>query len=501
MTSHLSRRVRALVDDVFALRADELGRQLDAIRCELDEPLRVLIAGRAKAGKSTLVNALLGRRVAPTGQLETTRVPAVFRFADREDAEVVLRSGERRPLGFQGDALPRETGVRDDRVALIDVRLSVRNGVLDALMLIDSPGTDTLTPAVARSADELLGIRSDGVTSRRAADAIVFVLGEELRREEVEVIRSLERSPATSASGATMLGVLTRADLVAGAGTSEEPLDRARRLADEHRHRCDGALSNVFPVMGLLAETADTAALEPRDLSALGALANYDDELTLRGALLSHERFRSAELPLEPGGRERLLERLDLFGIGDVVALLRRAPASEWSLRAVRDHLRGRSGFGPVRDALLHDFAERADAIKARRAIDGLVALMDDSSAGMSSERLRLSQGLEDLLSEPELHQLSVLEAWAAVHAGSTQLPQPLLPDLERMAFGATTAQRLGMDDDEDAGVVREEVFAAHRRWSEFVMAANPRAAVVGETMRMAYTLALSELDPQEVRV
>jgi energy-coupling factor transporter ATP-binding protein EcfA2 len=163
MPSHLSSRVRALVDDVFAVRANALGRQLDAIRCELDEPLRVLIAGRANAGKSTLVNALLGRRVAPTGQLETTRVPTVFRFADREDAAVVLRSGERRSLDFEDGALPRETGVRDELVALIDVRLSVRNGVLDAVALIDSPGSDTLTPAVARSADELLGTRNDGL--------------------------------------------------------------------------------------------------------------------------------------------------------------------------------------------------------------------------------------------------------------------------------------------------------------------------------------------------
>jgi hypothetical protein len=112
--SHLSGRVRALVDNVFAVRAAAFGGRLAAIRGELDEPLRAVTAGRAKAGKPTLVNVLLGRRVAPTGQLETTRVPVVFRLANRETAAVVLHSADRRPLGFERGALPRKSSVRDD---------------------------------------------------------------------------------------------------------------------------------------------------------------------------------------------------------------------------------------------------------------------------------------------------------------------------------------------------------------------------------------------------
>ena len=41
--------------------------------CErLDEPLRVAIAGKVKAGKSTLLNALVGEQVAPTDAGECT---------------------------------------------------------------------------------------------------------------------------------------------------------------------------------------------------------------------------------------------------------------------------------------------------------------------------------------------------------------------------------------------------------------------------------------------
>ena len=45
----------------------------------LDEPLRVAIAGRVKAGKSTLLNALVGERLAATDAGECTRIVTWYR--------------------------------------------------------------------------------------------------------------------------------------------------------------------------------------------------------------------------------------------------------------------------------------------------------------------------------------------------------------------------------------------------------------------------------------
>ena len=47
----------------------------------LDEPLRVAIAGRTKAGKSTLLNALVGERLAATDASECTRIVTWYRHA------------------------------------------------------------------------------------------------------------------------------------------------------------------------------------------------------------------------------------------------------------------------------------------------------------------------------------------------------------------------------------------------------------------------------------
>ena len=45
-----------------------------AARRRIDEPLRVAIAGKVKAGKSTLLNALVGEGLAPTDAGECTRI-------------------------------------------------------------------------------------------------------------------------------------------------------------------------------------------------------------------------------------------------------------------------------------------------------------------------------------------------------------------------------------------------------------------------------------------
>ena len=59
----------------------------------LTSSLRVAVAGREKAGKSTFVNALLGENVAPTDAGVCTRVVTWYRHDTGASVEVTYRSG------------------------------------------------------------------------------------------------------------------------------------------------------------------------------------------------------------------------------------------------------------------------------------------------------------------------------------------------------------------------------------------------------------------------
>ena len=90
--------VRALVDEAGRLYAgtDE-ALTVAAMKTRLDEPLRVAIAGKVKAGKSTLLNALVGERLAPTDAREySCTPPSGFRPTTSS------RCAGSRPLAWRG---------------------------------------------------------------------------------------------------------------------------------------------------------------------------------------------------------------------------------------------------------------------------------------------------------------------------------------------------------------------------------------------------------------
>src|SRR3546814_10325052 len=66
-----------------------------------DEPLRVAIAGKVKAGKSTLLNALVGEEIAPTDAGECTRVVCWYRKGPTYEVRAHRHNGSDQTLAFR----------------------------------------------------------------------------------------------------------------------------------------------------------------------------------------------------------------------------------------------------------------------------------------------------------------------------------------------------------------------------------------------------------------
>ena len=100
MTASLGATVRVLVRRTIDTYADSpqavgwLRHNLD----RFDEPLRVAIAGKVKAGKSTLLNALVGEEIAPTDAGECTRVVTWYHDGPYPQVTLYPRAAAPRPL-------------------------------------------------------------------------------------------------------------------------------------------------------------------------------------------------------------------------------------------------------------------------------------------------------------------------------------------------------------------------------------------------------------------
>ena len=66
--------------DYLGTLSPALYDEAQRIRHTLDAPPRIVVVGRLKSGKSTLVNALIGAPVAETAALEATNVVTVFQY-------------------------------------------------------------------------------------------------------------------------------------------------------------------------------------------------------------------------------------------------------------------------------------------------------------------------------------------------------------------------------------------------------------------------------------
>ena len=79
----------------------DLASQVDAVRERVDGALRIAIAGRVKAGKSTLLNALVGERLAPTDAGECTKVVTWYQHGATYEVTAVGYDGRSTSVPFR----------------------------------------------------------------------------------------------------------------------------------------------------------------------------------------------------------------------------------------------------------------------------------------------------------------------------------------------------------------------------------------------------------------
>ncbi len=441
-------------DDPVATAA--VRAQLD----RLDEPLRVAIAGKVKAGKSTLLNALVGEQIAPTDAGECTKVVTWYR--DGSVPRIVLHPGA---------GLPRPLPVRrQDGALVIDLGDTPAGDVdrlvvdwpsqsLRAATLIDTPGIASTSTDVSRRTVAFLDPDDETPTE---ADAVVYLM-KHLHAADAEFLESFRDQGVARATAVNTVAVISRADEIGGGRV--DAMFAARGIAA--RYAADpavrGLCQNVVAVAGLLAQTGRT--LRHAEHTALTELSGLPRE-ELDDALLSVDRFRAAGADGGPSTevRDRLVRRFGMFGIRLGTTLVRQGATSPDALAA---ELVARSGLTELQEVLHARFTGRRDLLKARSALLAVEHLV--RGGGRNSP---LARELERVLSGA--HEFAELRLLGALRAGVVGLPRPTVAEAERLLGdgGATPAARLGLPPDAPLPQLRDAAFAALERWRRH--AVNP---------------------------
>jgi len=297
-------------------RADLAERALTRREALAEPRVLVVVAGEFKAGKSSLVNALVDADVCPVDDDVATAVPTLVRFApeagfeirravgDEDDSRAGNGHGDRQPL----DRLVDYATERGDPAARAGVRaleVGVPSALLrDGLVLVDTPGVGGLGSTYASATMAALAM----------AHAVLFAsdASQEYTGPELEFLAAARRACPE------VVPVLTKVDVVpdwrtirdrnerwlVDAGLAEGPVPTSAALQIEGRRR---GRSDLREESGL-GDVVDRLARVTNGFRRAAATAAAADVQAVVGQLAAPLRAEQAALA-DPVATIEALER------------------------------------------------------------------------------------------------------------------------------------------------------------------------------------------------
>lgn len=244
----LAARAQVLRDQVRTQAAghsrDDLVAMLDSLPAmSTGDPVRVIVAGSLKRGKSTLVNTLVGRPLlSPVGVDITTACWVEIGYGEDQATALIANAGEpgeptRRPIGLA--EVERYAALDCMAEPVLGVEVRVRSPLLEDLVLVDTPGVGGLDTGHSQITLAALG----------QADALLFVC------DCTQPILAAEAAFLASAAQrvATVIVAVTKSDIP---GCEVVVRETCQRIAQHD----DLAAVPVFSVSPPLADQAQQVA-------------------------------------------------------------------------------------------------------------------------------------------------------------------------------------------------------------------------------------------------
>lgn len=260
--------------------------------------VRVVVLGEAKRGKSSLINALAGRDLLPTGIIPVTSVATVVRKDPRQCLRVDFRDGRQvfAPLGRIADYVSEE-GNPGNRLGVEAVEALVPDLPWpESVLFVDTPGTgsvaayhDQASSAAAGTMDvALVVLTADPPISAREEHQISVATA-----RSVELLVALTKSDLVGAEDLESVLRYTRRIVTSAAGRDVEIVSVSSRGSDEDPHP---GLARIHNAISSLAEDPDQHTLARSIRSRARRLVRSElDELEVSLALADLDVAEAAE--------------------------------------------------------------------------------------------------------------------------------------------------------------------------------------------------------------
>lgn len=469
-----------LADSRYTQTFSGLSSEIDFLQKRLGEPLRIAVVGVMKAGKSTLMNALLKEKILYTNTLEATYTVSWFKYGEKPGLEIVFYDGTTQDAPFSDlekwTVRPKDT----EKHRLDDVKhvtIYYPNEILKTMELIDTPGLESTTEAASKHTQDFLGQKlskeAAKITTENAsqAEAIIYAFSRSVQGRDADVLDAF-RGDAGNSSPINAIGLFTKADLYWNCAASPElnPLETVAEACGGYKKKLRDKLYTILPVVAKSVETVSN--LDANTLDILTRLAAVDNPVLLEflvDANFFENEPADSDMPISAEDRKRVLELFGQYGIYTIAQALRNGVIP----KDLPDYMYKLSGVESASNLILRHFGNRGYLIKLDyilRRIRGMTnKIKHDNHMDKQIEKIceRIAEDI-DRLQEDE-HSFRELELLQSYYNGAFKFTDPKLEEefLQITGeYGSNVEARLGFGDKAGVREMKREAAARSQRWN-----------------------------------
>jgi GTPase SAR1 family protein len=239
------------------LRKQEV--ELRQLSHSLSKPFTLAVFGRMKTGKSSLINALVGKPLAITGVEEATATLNWISYGTPAQADTVLvhwKDGRVEPIAFERlmDWSGKDAAVLERVSQTAYLQLFADAERLKEVQIVDTPGTGSVAAEHEQIAQQFLSPRAgeDSEEEGKRADALLYVFPPVARERDEDSLAEFRRTRLPGSDPYNSIGVLHKWDGLESDDIAAEASKKAERL----RASLSDVVCDVIPVSAPLAMMA-----------------------------------------------------------------------------------------------------------------------------------------------------------------------------------------------------------------------------------------------------
>ncbi len=490
--------------------------RLERLNNASDDPCVIAVVGPFSSGKSTLINALLGMDIAPTGVAETTSTINYFRYGISRDPSKPVRvhwkNGKitEQALEYVSQYQGYNRDIVEASEDVVFFEFLIDHPLLKKFSLVDTPGTDTQVVKHEKTTLNLLKITSPNelvekkvaVTSPLFVDAIIYMLDTEPSISDYEFLSSFHSREITQGSVKVLnaIGVFPKVDIMKkGVAIAEK---RSRQLKDQ--------VNTVVAISAAIEYELSKQLREGQKkleefLEGIHKIGTRTLEILLESEMLfnnpnkfpeTYEARLIARKLIPDWTRFRAFAKLGLEHFGSPDAFI--------------EELRKLSGFSRLYSVLDLHIAKRATVLRCSTIIQEALQIFrniaENSLHAESNQQIQLKEDIEELEMALLLHYHSIIDyvddfkLFQKVSINSGGFSDEELDEIRTVlgVYGHDIASRIprskyGSDDNYREFATSRQMYWLQERWNP-----NSLRREIATHMTKRYGWILAELSTKD---